>query len=302
VPKKNQRIFIAGGTGFVGNRLRRSLNKHPLRIGARSVNGVKADGHDDVEFVELDLVSDADLDGRLDGCWAVVNLVAIIEERGNATFDRVIRQGTERLVEAAKRAGITRFVQISAIGARDEPAYPYFQAKYRAEQAVIESGLDWTILRPSIVFGQGDGFISRLADVIKNAPVMPILGSGESKFQPLSVIDLGDAIAAAVFSPDTSRRIVELAGPDQIALREMMTLVAEKLGRAKPQVKIPIPLMRLVLAATRPLPARLRPPITIQQLKMLDIDNTTPNSGTSQLIGREPRRLVDGIDYILSDN
>jgi NADH dehydrogenase len=296
-----KRILIAGGTGFVGMRLRRSLLGNRVRILARSTDGARRLTGEDVEFIDADLRDSDRLGEAVDNCWAVINLVAIIEERSGSTFDSVIRQGTENLVQAARNAGVERFVQISALGTREERKYAYFHAKFQAEEAVKASGLNWTILRPSIVFGPGDGFISRLADVVKRAPVIPILGSGKSLFQPISVFDLGDAIAGTLTRSDTAGQTFDLAGPDTLTLREMMDLVAKKLGRSQPHFPVPIPVMKAVLLLSKPLPASLRPPITREQLKMLDIDNATADSGTALLIGRPPRSLAEGIDYILTE-
>src|SRR5262249_59321612 len=104
---------------------------------------------------------------------------------GGATFDAVIRQGNVNLVEAAKRAGIRRFLLMSAMGVRHDPAFPYFEAKWQAEEAVKAAGIPWTILRPSVIFGPGDGFINTLADLVRKAPVIPVVGSGLTKFQPI---------------------------------------------------------------------------------------------------------------------
>jgi NADH dehydrogenase len=227
-----KRILIAGGTGFIGVRLRRALLGNPLRVLARSATKARRLSGEDAEFFGADLSDATLLAEALKNCWAVINLVAIIEERPGSTFDSVIRQGTENLVQAARNAGAERFIQISALGTRDNPKYAYFHAKHRAEEAVKSSGVDWTILRPSIVFGPGDGFISRLADVVKKAPVIPILGSGKSLFQPISVFDLGDAIAGALTNAETIGQTIDLAGPDTLTLREMTDLVAKKLGKS----------------------------------------------------------------------
>jgi uncharacterized protein YbjT (DUF2867 family) len=293
------RIFLAGGTGFVGTNLRAALGGRPLRLLVRDASRDPSLASGDVEVVEGDVTDASSLRGALDGCEAAINLVAIIEERGDATFDGVIRQGTVNVVEAAKAAGVRRFLQMSALGARHDPTYRYFEAKWQSERVVQTSGLAWTILRPSIVFGPGDGFINVLADLVRKAPIIPVVGSGQTRFQPVSVEEVAASFVAALDDPSTVGQTLELGGPDVFTYEQLLDLIAAKLGKRKRKAHVPVGLMRPVVKLTKPLPRSLRPPVTEEQLKMLAVDNCTDQSATARLIGRAPLRLVDGIDYIV---
>lgn len=290
-------VFVTGGTGFVGKNIVRAISGHPLRLMVRTPHeGPEGPG---VEHVQADVTDPSSLTGAMEGCEIVVHLVGIIEETGDATFDRIIRQGTENVLAEAQRAGIKHFVHMSALGARNDPQYGYHTAKYRAEQAVMNSGLTYTIFRPSVIFGPGDGFINTLAGVVRSFPVIPVVGSGETRFQPVQVGDVADAFARAVEDPgETANKVYELGGARPYTYVEMLDAIARELGKSKPKIKVPVPMMKIVVAASKPLPPALRPPVTSEQLKMLSLDNSTSESATGMLIGREPVALEEGMDYI----
>ncbi|MCC6792262.1 MAG: complex I NDUFA9 subunit family protein [Thermomicrobiales bacterium] len=291
-------ILITGGTGFVGTQIRSALPNRQIRLLVRDKHADRALASTGVELVEGDITDAASLRGTMDGCDTVIHLVAIISEEGGATFDKVIRQGTVNVVEEAKRAGVRRFIDMSAMGARDDPRYPYLKAKWDGEQAVKSSGMAWTIFRPSVVFGPGDGFINVLADLVRKAPMIPVVGNGQSKFQPVAVGEVAAAFAKAVDDPSTIGQTFDLGGPDILTYEAMLDIIAAQLGKKKPKVHVPVGLMKLVVAASSPLPKALRPPVTSEQLRMLALDNCSRDSATARLIGRAPLRLADGIGYI----
>lgn len=291
------RVFVTGGTGFVGQSIVRAISDHPLRLMVRKPRE-GADGSG-IEHVQADVTDPASLVGKMEGCEIVVHLVGIIEETGNATFDGIIREGTENVLTEAKRAGVRHFVHMSALGARNDPRYGYHTAKYRAEQAVMNSGLTYTIFRPSVIFGPGDGFINTLAGVVRSFPVIPVVGSGNTRFQPVQIGDVADAFARAVNDPETTAgQVYELGGDRSYTYLQMLDAIARELGTSKPKIKVPVQLMKIVVAASKPLPPALRPPVTSEQLKMLSLDNSTSESATETLIGRKPVALENGIGYI----
>lgn len=293
------RIFLTGGTGYVGGNIRAALVGRPLRLLVRDKAAAGNLAGPDVEVVEGDVTRLETLREAMDGCEAVIHLVAIIAEEGGATFDDVIHQGTVNVVAEAQRAGIRRFVHMSALGATDDPRYAYMQAKWRAEQAVKTSGIPWTIFRPSVVFGPGDEFINALAGVVRNFPLIPVVGDGQSKFQPVSVREVAEAFAKALDDPAAVGQIYELGGAQVYTYEGMLDTIAAKLGKKKPKAHVPVALMMPVVKLSKPLPKALRPPVTVEQLKMLALDNCTDQNATPQLLGRQPLRLEDGIDYIL---
>lgn len=298
MPDNEQRIFITGGTGFVGSALVSALGDRPIRLLVRDRARHQGRETHTIEVVEGDVTDAGSLRETMNGCDTVIHLVAVIEETRGQSFDRVIRLGTEQVVQEAKTAGVRRFVQVSAIGAVNDPALPYQQTKWRAEQAVRASGLDWTVLRPSIIFGPGDGFISLLASVVRQFPITPIVGDGSARFQPVAVDDVAAAVVASLAKPETIGETLELGGPDVLSYAEILELIARQLQIHRRSVHVPIPLMRAVIAVSRLLPRRLRPPITVEQLKMLRLENTAPDSATERLIGRRPKALADNLAYI----
>lgn len=289
-------IFITGGTGFVGTAIQQTLTGRPTRLLMHnSPSGTAASA---AEYVAGDVTNPATLRGAMDGCATVIHLVGIIEERGDRTFDRVIRAGTEHVVAGARRSGVEHFILMSALGVRNDPRYPYFSAKHHAEMAVRGSGIPFTIFRPSVIFGPNDGFINQLADLVRSAPIVPIAGDGRSLFQPVSVSEVARSFAWAVDHPESHGQVYELGGPDILSYEEIIDLIQQQLGTTKRKVRVPTSLVGGVVTLSAPLPKRLRPPVTRDQLKMLDIDNCTAESATPELAGRPQLRLKDGIAYL----
>jgi len=300
-------LFITGATGFVGTGIMRALGRGVgqapsggfANMAIRSLIRKPGDSPAGVEPVVGDVTDPETLWGKMDGIDTVIHLVGIIEEHGDVSFDAIIRQGTENIVQEASRAGVRHFILMSALGAHDNPDYPYHQAKFRAEQVVKASGLSYTIFRPSVIFGKGDGFITVLAGLVRSFPIIPVVGSGESKFQPVQLDDVGSAFAYAVAHPaETSDKSYDLGGAKPYTYEEMLDVIAAELGKKKPKVHVPLGLMKPVVRLSSPLPKALRPPVTMEQLKMLGLDNSTEDSATERLIGRKPVALEDGIGYI----
>lgn len=303
-------LFITGATGFVGTGIMRALGRTPGNVASgpfanMTVRSLIRKGGGDttvgVEPVIGDVTDPETLRGKMDGIDAVIHLVGIIEEQPGASFDAVIRQGTENVVREAARAGVRHFILMSALGAHDNPDYPYHQSKFRAEQVVKASGLTYTIFRPSVIFGKGDGFITVLAGLVRSFPIIPVVGSGRSRFQPVQLDDVGSAFAYAVAHPTVVMdQTYELGGAKPYTYEEMLDVIATELGKPKPKVHVPLGLMKSVVRISGPLPRALRPPVTMEQLKMLGLDNSTDDSATERLIGRKPVALEDGIGYIRS--
>jgi NADH dehydrogenase len=296
--KVTGRILITGGTGFVGSNIRQALGDRPIRLLVRNKAAAKNLEAPNVELVEGDVTRPETLRGAMTGCQAVIHLVAIIEESKGRTFDGVIRGGTQNVVDEAKRVGIRRFIHMSAMGSRNDRRYPYMKAKWDAEQIVRNSSFAWTIFRPSVIFGPGDGFINVLAKVAKTAPVVPVAGSGTNKFQPVSVKEVAIAFQRALDEPKTAGQSFDLGGPEILSYDELLDTILARLGKRKLKAHLPAGLMKQIVTVSKVLPKPLRPPVTKEQLRMLALDNCSYDSATSRLIGRQPIRLRDGIDYI----
>jgi NADH dehydrogenase len=223
--------------------------------------------------------------------------VAIIRElRGGITFRNVNHLGTAKVAQAAKSAGVRHLVLMSALGARAEERYRYAHTKWLGEQEVMRSGVPYTILRPSILFGEGDEFFNTLAAVVKLFPVLPVAGSGESRFQPVAVEDVARCVALVVCNQQYYGRILEFGGPRQYTYDQLMDLVTRVLGVRRLRVHVPLPAMRLIAGLMEA--ALPRPPVTREQLKYLELDNVAQVDSVERHFGFAPRSLEQGLGYL----
>ena len=293
------RIFVTGGAGFVGREVVRQLcgAGHKVRCLVRDVERAKRVLPAAVELHPGDLTEPESFKAGLKECQAVIHLVGIIVEKGRATFERIHVQGTADLVWAATEAGIRRFVQMSALGSRPDAKSRYHRTKYQAEQAVTQSGLDWTIFRPSVIFGPGDQYVNLLARIIQSAPVVPVIGPGESRIQPISVRNVASCFALAVGNPLSHRKVYDLGGPQRLTYKQIYQIIAEVLQKKKKAVHIPIPLVKPgALIAELLLP---NPPITREQLIMLQEDNVCDSTDAVHDFGLELLSFEEGIREFL---
>jgi nucleoside-diphosphate-sugar epimerase len=291
------RIAITGGTGFVGRNVARALldADHEVVLIARGSRTVVP--REGVSVARADVVSGDGLEAALEGCDAVVHLVAIIREKGKQTFDAVIRRGTEHVVGAARAAGVGRIVNISAIGADPDPRFPYHFAKWSAEHVVRGGGLDFTTLRPSIVFGVGDGFFTTLAGLVRfSIPVIPVAGDGGTLFQPISVEDVARCIVLSISRPPAMREI-EIGGPEQLTYDEIIDVVHDAIG-AGMRVKVHVPVPALLPAAMLMDKLLANPPVTPAQLRLLARHNITRIDAVRSAFGFEPTSFRANAGYL----
>jgi uncharacterized protein YbjT (DUF2867 family) len=289
------RIAITGGTGFVGLHTARALAAagHELRLVARGRRGVARPAG--AQFVRADVVTGSGLVEALTGCDAVVHLAAVIRERGAQTFDSVNRQGAENVGRAAREAGVGHIVHVSALGVDPDPAYPYLASKWAGEQAIVGSGVPYDVLRPSLMFGTGDGFFTRLVKLIRWNPVVPVPGDGKATFQPLAVADLA-AIVAQCVERGPRRLVAEVGGPEWLTLDEIIDVIKGVMGTRRPSVHVPVmALLPPAVIMNKLLP---NPPVTPDQLKMLELRNTTHPQAVQRQFGFQPLSFPDNCEYL----
>ncbi|MBI3811692.1 MAG: complex I NDUFA9 subunit family protein [Nitrospirae bacterium] len=289
------RIFVTGGTGFVGREVVRQLHGagHKVRCLVRDLERAKRILPPTVELLHGDLTDPENFKAGLKDCQAVIHLVGILVEKGPATFERIHLQGTADLLKATSGAGIRRFVQMSALGSRSDAKSRYHRTKYQAEQAVIHSGLDWTIFRPSVIFGPGDQFVNLIARIIRSAPIVPVIGRGESRIQPISVRNVAACLALAVGNSLSYRKVYELGGPQRLTYNQIYQMIAGVLEKKKKAVHIPIPLVKPgALISELLLP---NPPITREQLIMLQEDNICDSTDAVHDFSLELLSFEEGI-------
>jgi uncharacterized protein YbjT (DUF2867 family) len=292
------RVFVTGATGFVGSHLRRALlaDGHEVVGFARHVPAPE----DGVRWVAGEITDGDALAEGMAECGAVCHLVAIIRERGGATFERVHVDGTARVLEAMGRTGVTRLLHMSALGAGPKPPSEYYRTKWQAEELVRASGMAQTIFRPSIIFGPGDGFISLLARQLRRAPVVPVIGSGAYPFAPVSVQAVCAAFVQALrMNGDTLSRTFELCGPEVLTYEQMLDVLAAHLGARKPRVHVPVWVLRAAIWLGSGLHLPL--PITRDQLAMVVQGNVCGEHSAAEVFSLPQVTLAEGIRSYLPE-
>jgi NADH dehydrogenase len=291
------RVLVTGGSGFVGSRLCRELDDRGHEVTALSRTPEDGDLPDGVETAVGDVTAYESIEGAVEGMDAVVNLVALSPlfkpRGGNEMHARVHRQGTENCVRAAEAAGVDRFVQMSALGADPEGATAYIRAKGEAEAVVRESDLDWTIVRPSVVFGDGGEFVSFTK---KLAPpyLTPLPGGGKTRFQPIWVGDLVPMLADILEDETHVGETYELGGPEELTLAEVARLAHGAAGQPVTVVPVPMALAKIGLSLLGMVPGA---PMGADQYRSLKFDNTTDRNAV-EAFGRSPDDLTTLGEYL----
>lgn len=261
-------VFLTGTTGFVGSHLVKGLLRagHSVRGLVRSLDKAitKTPG---IEYTPGNILEPASLRDVMWGCDAVIHLVGIILETKGATFERIHDEGTRNVVEGARSSGVRRFVHMSALGTRPDAVAEYHKTKWKGEEAVRASGLPWVILRPSIIYGKGDGFTTQMLDLMRKAPIRPIVGSGQYPVQPIFIEDVVECFVQAVTSDAALGKEFALGGPRAMPIEEMLDALAAAAGIRKRKIHIPYWLMYLNAALLEMILSR--PPVTRGQLTMM---------------------------------
>jgi NADH dehydrogenase len=288
--KDNMRIFLTGGTGFVGTHLLRRLLRdgHEVRALRRTSSSVKAEqGFESrLKMLEGD-ISSPDLISQVAGCDAVIHLVGIIMEQGTSTFEAVHHLGTRNVAQAARAAGVKRFVLMSALGARPGDASRYHTTKFAAEEEVRKSGMPFTILRPSLIVGEGSAFVEQMVKVMRSAPlVRPIPGTGKYLFRPVYIDDVVECFTQSLTNHDASGQTVNLVGGEELNLDEIGREIAACIGIRKRAVHIPMALMKAAAALFSILP--VTPPVNSVQLRMMEEGSTADPAPMIRIFGIQP--------------
>src|SRR6476469_231855 len=293
------KVFLTGATGFVGKHMLERLlaEGHAVRAALRGLPRQNAPvvaptqhvgRKDDFEWVNGDIVEGTRLEEAMQGCDAVIHLVGIIVEKGTNTFERVHHLGTRNVVEAAKRTGVRRLVQMSALGVRADGVAPYQSTKWKGEEEVRHSGIPFCILRPSLIFGEGDGFVTQMMATMRSAPLFrPVPGNGTPKFRPIFIDDVTACFVRALTAEAATNQTVELGGADELTLNEVLAEIARCAGVRKPAVHIPMPLMFAGAAVAQKL--LKNPPVTVDQLRMLREGSTCEIEPMKRIFGISPR-------------
>ena len=285
---------VFGGAGFIGRHVVQRLARHgfTVRIAGRDTEKaarlrVLGDVGQIVP-VAASVTDEASVARAVAGAEVVVNLVGILFERRPGDFARIQAEGAGRVARLAAAAGAGRLVHLSAIGADGASESQYARTKAEGEAAVLAAFPAATILRPSVVFGAEDQFFNRFAGLATMLPVMPVV-RGETKFQPVYVGDVADAVMAALARDDSRGRIYELGGPRVMSMRHVLQFVLEHTRRCRPLVPLPEGLVRFQARLGEMLPT---PPLTRDQLILLGKDNLVAEGAAGfAALGIEPKAV-----------
>lgn len=269
-------VSLFGGTGFLGRRLVRRLAAEgaTLRIAVRSPDRarsvLRAADLDRVTVFRADVHDQASVAAAVAGVDAVVNAVSAYIEKPGVTFESVHEQGAKTLAQEAVAAGVARLVLVSGIGADPESRSPYIRARGRGELAVRQAFPSATIVRPSAMFGPGDALFGTLADIVRLLPVVPLIGGGRTRLQPVYVDDVAEAIVRMLADRGTAGQTYELAGPGVYTLRELISFALRLIDKRRLLVPMPFAVAEIQARLFEFLPS---PPLTTSQVDLLRADN-----------------------------
>jgi NADH dehydrogenase len=286
-------ILITGATGYIGRHLVARLvdqGEQPRCLVRNIDRATRVLPASKLEFVAGDTTQPTSLDAAVQGIDTIVHAAFVTadrKEKPGSHYEETNVGGTANLVKAAKSAGVKRIVVLSGLGTKPDKAGSYMQGRYLAEQLVIDSGLDWTIIRPSVVFGKDAPFINGLVDLIRSAPVLPLIGGGTTLFQPIYVEDVATIILKVLAEPErTARKIYTVGGPERYSFREIFDALLNATGKKRPKVYAPTPLVGIgaaVMEAVLP-----KPPLTKAAMTLFAFDNITDIDSVERDFGFQP--------------
>jgi len=291
------KVFVTGGTGFVGREILGQLLSagDEVRALVRDGSQDKLSGHQNLETHIGDVTDAASLVGALDGCDAVIHLVGIIREfpgRG-ITFKKMHVTATENILEACDEQGVQRFLHMSSNGTRERGTTAYHRTKWQAEELVRASGLDWTIFRPSLIFGRDSEFVKMLTELIRRVPIVPVIGDGQYRMQPVSVEQVAASFVKALAMPESIGKTYHQGGSESYTYDAILDLTGKAMGR-KQVTKVHQPLF-MIKPMIKMLQGFEQFPITEGQLKMLIEGNVCDPDEWAQAFGLAPISYAEGI-------
>jgi len=293
-----KRILVTGATGFVGNAVVESLSKHGYAPVALVREGSEQKLHHDAEVIHGDILDKASLLKALDGIYAVIHLVGIIREvpRKAITFENMHTYATKNIVEACVEKGIKRYIHMSANGTRADAVSNYHITKQQAENEVKKSGMEYTIFRPSLIYGKDDSFINMLAGYMRSTPIFSYFGDGSYPMAPIFVGDVADCFVKAIDEPKTNGMIYPLCGETVYTYKELLKLVGKALG--KNIILLPVPEFAISMGISL-LGKTDWFPITRDQFIMLTEGNTCDTHDAFKILKVDRSDFFDKIDTYL---
>lgn len=300
---KNRPVAVFGGTGFLGRRIVARLIEagYPVRLVARRPHLLDelVAARDQVECLAVDIREPAAVEQALQGAGAAVNAVSLyVKTRNGPSFDEIHVAGAERLARLASDAGVARLVHVSGIGVDEASPSAYVRARARGEACVRRAFPSVTVLRPSVIFGPDDAFLSALR-LLAGMPLVPLFGRGNTRLQPVHVADVAEAVVRSLWLEESAGRVYELGGATVYRYRELLRLAQRHRGRRGLLLPLPFALWRLLAGFLSLLPS---PPLTADQVWLMQEDNVV-NAGASgfESLGIRPRPISDSLAPAQSD-
>jgi uncharacterized protein YbjT (DUF2867 family) len=283
-------VFLTGGTGFVGRHLARRLAEggHRLRALVRDPAAAASLTELGAALVEGDVTEDGELDEAMAGCDVLIHLVGILREQPRGqTFEAVHTRGTQRLVQAARQANVGKFVLMSALGAKTDGT-AYQRTKYEAEEVVRRSGVPYVIFRPSVIVGAEGDFTRLLLRLVRRLPLIPVIGDGRYRLQPVDITDMAEAFAQAAERSDLMNASFDIGGPHKLTYNRILEIICEELRLRRRLIHVSPRFVRPVveLASNWRLPT----PINSDELAMMFEESIVPGDGNvlREVFGLEP--------------
>jgi uncharacterized protein YbjT (DUF2867 family) len=297
------KVFVTGASGFVGEEILRQLQQsgHSIRLLARHPQSPHVQtlaARYGAEVHPGNVLDGGSLPDGLKGCDAVIHLVGIISEVGESTFENVHTRGTQNIVTATREVGIKRYVHMSALGTRPNAVSRYHQSKWAAEEIVRNSTLDYTLFRPSIIYGPHDHFVNLFARMARFSPVLPIMGDGKSKMQPVHVADVATCFVKALDEPKSTGQTYDLCGGEVLSFEEILDAICAVTGRNRLKLHLPLGIAKIQASVMEFIFPRLLgvpSPLNRDQLIMLDEDNVGNPKPANNLFGTKPISFREGI-------
>ncbi len=302
------KVFITGGTGFVGSVVAEKIKSSGASVALLERNKKKTPRLKELGFEvfegtleENDAVNGFLSTNKFD---AVINLIGIIRSVPGFSFQKVHVDYVNILLESAKKNGIDRFIHMSALGAVENSDSEYFATKYEGESLVRNSGLKWTVFCPSLIFGNNAGFFDDLINLVETRALVPIIGTGETKFAPIDVFSVAEAYNNSLYNEKTINKVFQLCGPDTYTFEDMIDLIMEISPPKKLKIHAPSFIAEKSLNFIEKLSSSLSKdmPITADQIRMLKYDNICGSdmSGPDELFGLKRTHLKDWLEEYLT--
>lgn len=297
-------VLVTGGTGFIGSHIVRKLLKkgHQVVVMTRNPSQVRSAVPAGVDLRQGDVSNPRSLRQAMAGVDVVINAVQfpnhpVENPRKGYTYMAVDGLGTARQVEAAKEAGVKRFIYLSGAGTRQGQTYPWFQAKLKAEQAIRDSGIPFTIFQPSWVYGPEDRSLNKFVTFARLLPFIPVVGDGQTRVSPVHVDDLAEVVAESVDMESAVGKTYQVGGPQVLTMDQIIQTMLNAMGKRRPLLHNPRWLMKLVTIPMQLLPS---PPLSPSAVDFVLMEEDVDTTALIRDFGARLRPLSEGLEYLRS--